>query len=161
RGTRRSRPPSASSERATSLRSRGPARYRLDSASTGLDIPARRPEGEPDAGVQRRGPRPPPPPRSRRAGLCAPRARRPARPGLRRDREPHARGDRPAREGRRSPHRVRVELQDVRAPLTANARFRRKLELVIGPYSEACTRLVDDPQLRELWPEYLVVQHQI
>jgi len=56
---------------------------------------------------------------------------------------------------------VRVELQDVRAPLTANARFRRKLELVIGPYSEACTRLVDDPQLRELWPEYLVVQHQI
>jgi hypothetical protein len=56
---------------------------------------------------------------------------------------------------------VRVELQDVRAPLTASARFRRKLELVIGPYSEACTRLVDDPQLRELWPEYLVVQHQI
>ena len=56
---------------------------------------------------------------------------------------------------------MRVELQDVRAPLTANARFRRKLELVIGPYSEACTRLVDDPQLRELWPEYLVVQHQI
>jgi heme oxygenase-like protein len=56
---------------------------------------------------------------------------------------------------------MRAALQDVRAPLTPSVRFRRKLELVIGPYSEACTRLVDDPRLRELWPEYLVVQHQI
>jgi heme oxygenase-like protein len=56
---------------------------------------------------------------------------------------------------------LRAALQDVRAPLTPSARFRGKLELVIGPYSEACARLVDDPRLRELWPEYLVVQHQI
>lgn len=56
---------------------------------------------------------------------------------------------------------MRRPVQDVRAPLTPSARFRRKLELVIGPYSEACTRLVDDPRLRELWPEYLVEQHQI
>ena len=44
---------------------------------------------------------------------------------------------------------------------SASARFRRKLELVIAPYSEACTRLVVHPRLSELWPEYLVVQHQI
>jgi hypothetical protein len=56
---------------------------------------------------------------------------------------------------------VRRAVQDVRAPLTPSVRFRRKLELVIGPYSEACTRLVDSPRLPELWPEYLVVQHQI
>jgi len=56
---------------------------------------------------------------------------------------------------------VRRAVQDVRAPLTPSVRFRSKLELVIGPYSEACTRLVDDPRLPELWPEYLVVQHQI
>jgi pyrroloquinoline quinone (PQQ) biosynthesis protein C len=56
---------------------------------------------------------------------------------------------------------VRRAVQDVRAPLTPSVRFRSKLELVIGPYSEACTRLVDDARLPELWPEYLVVQHQI
>ena len=56
---------------------------------------------------------------------------------------------------------MRRAVQDVRAPLTPSVRFRSKLELVIGPYSEACTRLVDDPRLPELWPEYLVVQHQI
>jgi hypothetical protein len=32
---------------------------------------------------------------------------------------------------------------------------------VIGPYSRACTRLVDDPRIVELWPEYLILQHQI
>jgi hypothetical protein len=56
---------------------------------------------------------------------------------------------------------LRAALQDVRAPLTPSARFRTKLALVVGPYSEACTRLVDHPRLREVWPEYLVVQHQI
>jgi len=57
--------------------------------------------------------------------------------------------------------------EGVRAPLTetlqsgASARFRRKLELVIAPFAEACARLVDHPNVSELWPEYLVVQHQI
>ena len=44
---------------------------------------------------------------------------------------------------------------------SASVRFRRKLELVIGPFSDACTRLVLHPRIAELWPEYLVVQHQI
>jgi len=56
---------------------------------------------------------------------------------------------------------VRRAIQDVRAPLTPSVRFRSKLELVIGPYSEVCTRLVDDRRLPALWPEYLVLQHQI
>jgi heme oxygenase-like protein len=43
----------------------------------------------------------------------------------------------------------------------ASARFRRKLELVVGPYAEACTALVLHPRVRELWPEYIVLQHQI
>jgi Iron-containing redox enzyme len=32
---------------------------------------------------------------------------------------------------------------------------------VIGPFAAACTELVDHPRLRELWPEYLVQQHEI
>lgn len=46
-------------------------------------------------------------------------------------------------------------------PGTASARFRAKIELAIGPLAAACTALVDNPRLRVLWPEYLVVQHQI
>ncbi len=46
-------------------------------------------------------------------------------------------------------------------PRAASTRLRAKLALAIGPFSAACTELVDDPQLRELWPEYLIVQHQI
>jgi hypothetical protein len=39
--------------------------------------------------------------------------------------------------------------------------MRDKIALAVAPYTEACTALVHDPRLRELWPEYLVVQHQI
>jgi len=44
---------------------------------------------------------------------------------------------------------------------TASSRLRRKLALAIGPFAEVCTALVEDPRLAELWPEYLIVQHQI
>ncbi len=32
---------------------------------------------------------------------------------------------------------------------------------MIGPFAAACTELVDHPRLRELWPEYLIQQHEI
>jgi len=38
---------------------------------------------------------------------------------------------------------------------------RRKLAAEVAPLSAACTALVEHPRLRELWPEYLVLQHQI
>jgi hypothetical protein len=40
-------------------------------------------------------------------------------------------------------------------------RLRRKIALATGPFAAACTSLVTHPQLKQLWPEYLVVQHQI
>ncbi len=40
-------------------------------------------------------------------------------------------------------------------------RLRRKLALVVGPYAAACESLVNHPKLRELWPEFLVLQHEI
>jgi len=43
----------------------------------------------------------------------------------------------------------------------ASVRLRRKIALVVEPYAAACTTLVDSPHLRELWPEFLVLQHQI
>ncbi|HEY6836655.1 MAG TPA: iron-containing redox enzyme family protein [Gaiellaceae bacterium] len=39
--------------------------------------------------------------------------------------------------------------------------MRRQLAEAVGPLTLACTELVEDPRLRELWPEYLVLQHQI
>lgn len=39
--------------------------------------------------------------------------------------------------------------------------MRRQLAAAVGPLSEACTALVEHPRLREVWPEYLVLQHQI
>src|SRR6185312_5836388 len=45
--------------------------------------------------------------------------------------------------------------------LSASHRLRRKIDLVIGPFASACEALVEHPQLPELWPEYLIVQHQI
>lgn len=39
--------------------------------------------------------------------------------------------------------------------------MRRQLAEAVGPLSLACTALVEHPRLRELWPEYLVLQHQI
>jgi hypothetical protein len=44
---------------------------------------------------------------------------------------------------------------------TASVRLRRKIALVIEPYAAACTTLVTHPRLRELWPEYLILQHEI
>ena len=32
---------------------------------------------------------------------------------------------------------------------------------MIGPFAAACTELVNHPRLHELWPEYLVQQHEI
>jgi heme oxygenase-like protein len=42
-----------------------------------------------------------------------------------------------------------------------SVRLRRKIALVVEPYAAACTTLVESPRLRELWPEFLVLQHQI
>jgi hypothetical protein len=44
---------------------------------------------------------------------------------------------------------------------SASVRLRRKIALVVEPYADACTELVESPRLRELWPEFLVLQHQI
>jgi hypothetical protein len=42
-----------------------------------------------------------------------------------------------------------------------SVRLRRKIALVVGPYAEACRALVEHPRVAELWPAYLIVQHQI
>jgi hypothetical protein len=42
-----------------------------------------------------------------------------------------------------------------------STRVRQELAGAVGPLSAACTALVEHPRLRELWPEYLVLQHQI
>jgi heme oxygenase-like protein len=47
------------------------------------------------------------------------------------------------------------------AGATASVRLRRKIALAIGPFSAACTALVEHPRLSELWPKYLVLQHEI
>jgi hypothetical protein len=44
---------------------------------------------------------------------------------------------------------------------TASVRLRRKIDLVIRPYAEACDVLVAHPRLVDLWPRFLVTQHQI
>jgi len=44
---------------------------------------------------------------------------------------------------------------------TSSATLRRVISGAVGPYAAACTGLVEHPRLRELWPEYLVLQHQI
>jgi Iron-containing redox enzyme len=45
--------------------------------------------------------------------------------------------------------------------VTASARLRRKIELVIRPLAAACSALANHPRIRELWPEYLITQHAI
>ena len=45
--------------------------------------------------------------------------------------------------------------------VTASVRLRRKIELVISPFASACAALLTHPRLRELWPEYLILQHAI
>ena len=44
---------------------------------------------------------------------------------------------------------------------STSRRVRRQLAALVGPLSAACTTLVEHPRLREVWPEYLVLQHQI
>jgi pyrroloquinoline quinone (PQQ) biosynthesis protein C len=46
-------------------------------------------------------------------------------------------------------------------PETTSRRVRREIASAIGPFAAVCTALVDHPKLRQLWPEYLVLQHQI
>jgi hypothetical protein len=45
--------------------------------------------------------------------------------------------------------------------LTASRRVRRQLAAAVGPLSAVCTALVEHPRLQDVWPEYLVLQHQI
>jgi Iron-containing redox enzyme len=45
--------------------------------------------------------------------------------------------------------------------LTASRRVRLQLAAAVGPFAEACTALVEHQNLRGVWPEYLVLQHQI
>ena len=44
---------------------------------------------------------------------------------------------------------------------TPSSRLRRKLGLLVAPFAVTYDALVEHPRLRELWPEYLVLQHQI
>jgi len=46
-------------------------------------------------------------------------------------------------------------------PRGAAFRLRQKLSIAIGPFGAACTSLVEHQQVAELWPEYLIAQHQI
>jgi hypothetical protein len=46
-------------------------------------------------------------------------------------------------------------------PDSASARLRRKIDLAIGPFSAAFTKLVNHPRIAELWPAYLMTQHAI
>jgi hypothetical protein len=46
-------------------------------------------------------------------------------------------------------------------PETTSTRVRRELAQAVDPFAVACTALVNHARLRELWPEYLVLQHQI
>ena len=53
--------------------------------------------------------------------------------------------------------------EDQRGPLTAtaSARLRAKLAILVVPFARAYTALFEHPRLGELWPEYLILQHQI
>jgi hypothetical protein len=95
-----------------------------------------------------------------------------SREGARGTRDAVARADRGAWEGRPGARRGgrRAPLRDVLDPLTeasvaepgtSSARIRQELAGAIGPLTAVCTALVEHPRLRELWPEYLVLQHQI
>jgi hypothetical protein len=44
---------------------------------------------------------------------------------------------------------------------TPSGRLRWQIARAVGPYAKACTALVNHPQLAELWPEYLLLQHAI
>ena len=44
---------------------------------------------------------------------------------------------------------------------TSSTRIRRELAAAVAPLTAACTALVEHPRLRDVWPEYLVLQHQI
>ena len=56
-------------------------------------------------------------------------------------------------------------MTDVEAPAqaatTPSVRLRRKIDLVSEPFAASCRALVTDPRLTELWPTFLITQHQI
>ena len=47
------------------------------------------------------------------------------------------------------------------AATTPSVRLRRKIDLVIQPYAESCRVLVTHPRLVDLWPRFLITQHEI
>jgi Iron-containing redox enzyme len=47
------------------------------------------------------------------------------------------------------------------AATTSSVRLRRKIDLVIQPYAETCRMLVTHPRLADLWPRFLITQHEI
>jgi hypothetical protein len=44
---------------------------------------------------------------------------------------------------------------------TPSLRLRWKIDLVLGPFADAWRRLLANPRLAELWPAYLVMEHEI
>jgi hypothetical protein len=54
-----------------------------------------------------------------------------------------------------------TEVEAPSQPTTPSVRLRRKIDLVIQPFAAACRTLVTDPRLPELWPQYLITQHEI
>jgi hypothetical protein len=42
-----------------------------------------------------------------------------------------------------------------------SARLRRKIDLVIQPYAKLCGTIVTHPRLADLWPKFLIAQHEI
>src|ERR671936_2290119 len=147
-------------------RNSAPRRPPLDTARHTDDIRPRRPSAiERDTSdVTAQSARPAPPREKRRRPKFAPRqrhrhAQRLCAAGAERDgqggREP------PGRERRPDPERQGGSLTVDARPETASGRLRRKINLVIGPFASAYTALVEHPRIRELWPEYLILQHQI
>src|SRR5204863_1439089 len=94
--------------------------------------------------------------------------RRPCDAHRRRDRRAQrflARGAGEGRQPRRRAHERpdAAGPEDQRGPLTGtpSARLRAKLAVLVVPFARAYGALVEHPHLRELWPEYLILQHQI
>src|ERR671937_241545 len=148
------------------LRNSAPRRPPLDTARHTDDIRPRRPSSieMETSDVTAQSARPAPPREKRRRPKFAPRqrhrhAQRLFAAGAERDgqggREP------PGRERRPDPERQGGSLTVDARPETASGRLRRKINLVIGPFASAYEALVEHPRLAELWPEYLIRQHQI
>lgn len=56
-------------------------------------------------------------------------------------------------------------MNEVEAPpqptTTPSVRLRRKIDLVIQPFAASCRTLVTHPRIAELWPAFLITQHEI